>query len=137
MTNLTQQTPLVYSCSGCSNVAQLANDIALWLRDAGIAEMACIAGVGGNVDAHVRKAKSERPILALDGCAMNCVKACLKKHQVEPTWHIQMTDLGFKKTDKESCTLHDMYKTLEYTHEVLGISGAYTKDMRMKLPKSL
>ncbi len=34
--------PLVYSCSGCSNVAQLANDIAVKLNSDGIAEMSCI-----------------------------------------------------------------------------------------------
>ena len=39
--------PLVYSCSGCSNVAQLANDIAVWMSREGVAEMSCIAGVGG------------------------------------------------------------------------------------------
>ncbi|WP_317850995.1 MULTISPECIES: putative zinc-binding protein, partial [unclassified Pseudomonas] len=41
--------PLVYSCSGCSNVAQLANTVALRLDRAGLAEMSCIVGVGGHV----------------------------------------------------------------------------------------
>lgn len=41
--------PLVYACSGCSNVAQLANDLALRLDRARLAEMSCIAGVGGDV----------------------------------------------------------------------------------------
>ena len=36
---------LVYSCSGCSDVAQLANDVALRLDHSGAAEMSCIAGV--------------------------------------------------------------------------------------------
>lgn len=38
--------PLVYSCSGCSNIAQLANDVAIKMDREGIAEMSCIAGVG-------------------------------------------------------------------------------------------
>ncbi|HAQ85985.1 MAG TPA: zinc-binding protein, partial [Pseudomonas sp.] len=41
--------PLVYACSGCSNVAQLANTLAVRLDRAGLAEMSCIAGVGGRV----------------------------------------------------------------------------------------
>ena len=45
--------PLVYSCSGCSNLAQLANDLALRLDRDGLAEMSCIAGVGGDVPALV------------------------------------------------------------------------------------
>ncbi|MFC3282033.1 putative zinc-binding protein [Litchfieldella rifensis] len=36
---------LIYSCSGCSDVAQLANEVALRLDHAGVAEMSCIAGV--------------------------------------------------------------------------------------------
>jgi len=43
------QQPLVYSCSGCSSAAQLANSVALKLDRADIAEMSCIAGVGGDV----------------------------------------------------------------------------------------
>ncbi|MFM2427654.1 MAG: hypothetical protein RL707_1481, partial [Pseudomonadota bacterium] len=41
--------PLVYACSGCSSAAQLANQVALQLDRRGIAEMSCIAGVGGDV----------------------------------------------------------------------------------------
>lgn len=46
---------LVYSCSGCSNVAQLANRIAVRMDRTGVAEMSCIAGVGGEVPALLRK----------------------------------------------------------------------------------
>ena len=64
--------PLVYACSGCSNVAQLANDCALALDARGLAEMSCIAGVGGKVKSLVRKARAGRPIIALDGCELRC-----------------------------------------------------------------
>ncbi|MFO6380467.1 anaerobic/virulence modulator AnvM, partial [Pseudomonas aeruginosa] len=76
--------PLVYACSGCSNVAQLANDLALRLDRARLAEMSCIAGVGGDVPLLVRRARSGRPILALDGCPLHCVKGCLARHEVVP-----------------------------------------------------
>ncbi|HWA38109.1 MAG TPA: putative zinc-binding protein, partial [Burkholderiales bacterium] len=69
--------PLVYSCSGCSSAAQMANHIALRLDRLGLAEMSCIAGVGGDVKPLVRKALSGRPVLAIDGCALACAKACL------------------------------------------------------------
>jgi len=39
--------PLVYSCSGCSSAAQLANQLAIRLDREGLAETSCIAGVGG------------------------------------------------------------------------------------------
>jgi uncharacterized metal-binding protein len=41
------EKPLVYSCPGCSSAAQMANYIALELDRRGVAEMSCIAGVGG------------------------------------------------------------------------------------------
>ncbi len=47
--------PLVYSCSGCSNVAQLANQVAIELDREQVAEMSCIAGVGGSVKPIVKK----------------------------------------------------------------------------------
>src|SRR6516164_4539372 len=50
--------PLVYSCSGCSSAAQMANYFAVQLDRSGIAEMSCIAGVGGNVKKLVKTALS-------------------------------------------------------------------------------
>lgn len=89
--------PLVYSCSGCSNIAQLANRVAIELDRAHVAEMSCIAGVGGGVSSQVNKAKSGRDIIALDGCQLHCVKSCLSQHEIEPTHHYTLTDLGIKK----------------------------------------
>jgi len=91
--------PLIYSCSGCSNVAQLANSTAVEMNQRGLAEMSCIAGVGGNVAPLVRKALSDQPIIALDGCPLHCVKHCLSNHGVTATHHITLSDLdmGLKK----------------------------------------
>lgn len=49
------ELPLVYSCSGCSNNAQLANQVAIELDREHTAEMSCIAGVGGGVMSLVKK----------------------------------------------------------------------------------
>ena len=92
-----RRLPLVYSCSGCSNAAQLANHIALRLDREQVAEMSCIAGVGGDVESLVRTAKSGRPIIALDGCALQCAKNCLKRHGVEPTLHYDLSEFGVRK----------------------------------------
>jgi uncharacterized metal-binding protein len=62
-----------------------------------IAEMGCIAGVGGGVEALVKKAKSGRPIIALDGCPLHCVKSCLASQEIESTHHYTLTDHGIKK----------------------------------------
>lgn len=89
--------PLVYSCSGCSSAAQAANYIALALDHRGKAEMSCIAGVGGDVPSLVKVAKSGRPIIALDGCNLNCVKNSLARHGVQPAVHHILSDYGVKK----------------------------------------
>lgn len=96
--------PLVYSCSGCSNVAQVANTVALRLDRTGIAEMSCIAGVGGDVRPLVSRATSGRRIIALDGCALHCVKNCLARHGVAPEVHITLSEMGLRKRAHSDCT---------------------------------
>ncbi|CAM4320169.1 putative zinc-binding protein [Vreelandella rituensis] len=88
---------LVYACSGCSDVAQLANDVALRLDHSGVAEMSCIAGVGGGVKGLVRTARSGRPIIAIDGCQLHCASHCLANAGVEPTEHVKLYERGFRK----------------------------------------
>ncbi len=99
MNNRKKQTklPLIYSCSGCSNVAQLANDMAVKINSEGLAEMSCIAGIGGNVKPLVKKAKENREIIAIDGCVLQCAKACLANIEIKPTKHIVLTNYNFKK----------------------------------------
>lgn len=89
--------PLVYSCSGCSSAAQAANFIALQLDRRGLAEMSCIAGVGGDVPHLLKIAKSGRKIIALDGCALACTKSCLARHDLKPDQYYQLQDYGVKK----------------------------------------
>lgn len=90
-------TTLVYSCSGSSNVAQLANHIAVRLDRLGIAEMSCIAGVGGDVRALVKKASAGRPVIAIDGCPLACCEQVLAAKGVEPVRLIRLHELGLKK----------------------------------------
>ncbi|MBK7249772.1 MAG: zinc-binding protein [Gammaproteobacteria bacterium] len=80
--------PLVYSCSGCSSAAQTSNSVAIALDRRNLAEMSCIAGVGGDVKKLVKVAKSGRPIVAIDGCPLACVKNSLARHGIQPAiWH--------------------------------------------------
>ena len=101
------QTPIIYSCSGCSNVAQLANTLAVRLDRAGLAEMSCIAGVGGDVKALVKKAQSPRPIIVIDGCHLHCAKACLSRHDVEADVHVTLSDYGLRKRYGEDCSTEE------------------------------
>lgn len=89
--------PLVYSCSGCSSAAQTANYVALQLDKQGVAEMSCIAGVGGDVRPLVKLARSGRPVIALDGCALACARSCLARHGIELDQYYQLQEYGVKK----------------------------------------
>jgi uncharacterized metal-binding protein len=89
--------PIVYSCSGCSSAAQLANHVALQLDRRGIAEMSCISGIGGDVPSLVKLAKSGRPVIALDGCPLACARQCLARHEVRPNHYHQLSEYGVKK----------------------------------------
>ena len=101
MTTTDPDHPLVYSCSGCSSAAQLANQVALRLDRSGVAEMSCIAGVGGDVASLVKTARSGRPIIALDGCPLVCVKSSLERHGITPARHYQLQQYGVKKRNHE------------------------------------
>lgn len=89
--------PLVYSCSGCSSAAQLANHVALQLDRRGLAEMSCIAGVGGDVPYLLKIAHSGRPIIAVDGCPLVCVQSSLARHGIVADRHYQLQQYGVKK----------------------------------------
>lgn len=93
--------PLVYSCSGCSSAAQLANHVAVRLDRQGVAEMSCIAGVGGDVPHLLKIAQSGRPIIALDGCPLVCVHSALARHGITPERHYQLQQFGVRKRQHE------------------------------------
>ena len=116
----TTRLPLVYSCSGCSNVAQLANTLAVRLDRAGIAEMSCIAGVGGRVASLVNKANSGRPILAIDGCPMHCARACLAQHGVTANVHITLSSYGLRKRYREDCSEEEVQALFEDMKSIIA-----------------
>lgn len=112
--------PLVYSCSGCSSAAQMTNHLALRLDRAGVAEMSCIAGVGGGVPSLVRRAQSAaasgRPVVAIDGCALACAKASLLSRGVAPTLHLQLAESGVRKkyhADFDATEADEIFTRLE------------------------
>jgi len=93
----------------------MANQMALWLDREGLAEMSCIAGVGGGVVGLQKIAQSGRPILALDGCRLHCVSACLQQAGVTADSHITLGDYGVRKkhhADFERHQAHSIYDTI-------------------------
>ena len=122
------QKPIIYSCSGCSNLAQMAHDISLNLDCDGIAEMSCIAGVVGKVGPMLDMAKSGRPIIAIDGCSLSCTKACLEASDLKADYYYQISDLGFDKRSKWDDSLTENTIAMKSIYEQLIEAGiGFTK----------
>ena len=119
--NQLPELPLVYSCSGCSSAAQLANHVALQLDRRGSAEMSCIAGVGGHVPKLVKLAKSGRPIIALDGCPLNCVASSLSQHDIEADRHYQLHEHGVKKRAHQDFDIEQAQQVLQLVESDLRV----------------
>lgn len=93
--------PLVYSCSGCSSPAQMAHYPAIQSDRQGIAEMSCIAGLGGNVKKRVKTTRSGSKIIAIEGCPLACTKACLSHHALQPGLEMDLSRMGVSKKQQE------------------------------------
>lgn len=124
--------PIVYSCSGCSSAAQMANYLAVSLDRVGAGEMSCIAGVGGNVKNLVKVALSGRKIIAIDGCSLACVKACLGNHEIVPDVHIELTKLGVPKKQHEDFDMLHANEILKKVQHVIfePVADTYLADSR-------
>lgn len=117
----TEEKPLVYSCSGCSSAAQMANYLALKMDRAGVAEMSCIAGIGGNVKKMVHTALSGRKIITIDGCPLACSKQCLGNHNIIPDIHFELTSFGVRKG------LHEDFDVEEANHLLKKMEALISK----------
>lgn len=122
--------PLVYSCSGCSNAAQLANHVAVQLDRQQLAQMSCIAGVGGDVESLVKLAQSGRPIVALDGCSLHCARNCLSRHGVQPTLHYTLSDLGVRKRYHAEFTSEEAAQVFEVIRQDLASGKAQAAELQ-------
>lgn len=118
-----RQKPIVYSCSGCSNLAQMAHNISLNLDGDGIAEMSCIAGVVGKVGPIMDLAKSGRPIIAIDGCSLSCTKSCLETSDLKADYYYLISDLGFEKRSKWNDSLTENTIAMKSIYDQLFEAG--------------
>ncbi len=109
----TKPPPLVYSCSGCSSAAQMANYLAIQLDRRGVAEMSCIAGVGGDVPQLVNIARSGRPIVAIDGCPLRCVAHSLARHGLTPQRQVTLSEFGVRRKAHEDFDRAEAARLLE------------------------
>ncbi len=90
-------TTLIFSCSGAADVGAVADRAARKLTLDGAGRMFCLAGVGGRVPGIMKTTEAADKILAIDGCPLNCAKACLEQAGFTSFTHLQLADLGMQK----------------------------------------
>ena len=88
---------MILSCSGGSNVGQLANQAAVELTQEGFGKMCCLAVIGVQLSCFVQSARDVPELVVLDGCSVGCAKACLEKAEVPVRRHLVLTDLEIQK----------------------------------------
>ena len=89
--------PVVYACSGCSDAGELADSVARELSRTGLAEMSCLAGIGGRVKSLMNKAERAGSMLVIDGCPLNCARHTLELAGFQKFQHLELHRLGLRK----------------------------------------
>jgi len=92
-----QPTAVVYACSGCSDAGEIADRVARRIAGKGVAEMSCIAGIGGRVKCLVLKAEKAEHILVIDGCPLNCAAHALTLAGFQKFDHLELHNIGIRK----------------------------------------
>lgn len=88
---------MLLACAGGSNVGQLSNRAAVELTREGFGKIFCLAGIGAHLSGFVQSAKDVPNLVAIDGCAVGCVKAMLAHMDIAPAAHVVLTEAGIEK----------------------------------------
>ena len=88
---------LIFPCSGAADVGEVADRAARKLTKDGAGKMYCLAGVGAHIEDMLVNVRAAGKILAVDGCAKDCVKHTLAHAGFTDIAHLRLTDLGFEK----------------------------------------
>jgi uncharacterized metal-binding protein len=112
---------LIFACSGAADVGALSDQAARKMTRDGDGKMFCLAGIGGRVSGIMKTTEAADDILAIDGCPINCVKACLETAGFSDFKHLQLADLGFEK-GKSPMSEEDVAKVAGAGKQLLGPS---------------
>jgi len=89
-------TVLIYSCSGGSDVGEIADKVARKLRNIGYGKMTCLASIGAHLSGFVESAKAADENITIDGCSVACAKKNLEHIGVVPKSYV-LTEMGLEK----------------------------------------
>ena len=124
--------PVVYTCSGATNLAQLANDIGLWLHQQGHARMFALAGLASAQRSHIEALLNASAVIAVDGCGQQCVRRCLANYQISPRWHINLQSVGIDMEEDGVCSLQETFQAMQHVSRCmnLGTDGHFSDHLK-------
>lgn len=89
---------IVYACSGCADVGEVADQVSRKLRKDGFAtpKASCLVGIGAGLKPFVEAAKAADTVITIDGCEILCAKKLIENIGLEPQT-VVLTDMGLEK----------------------------------------
>jgi len=111
-------TKLIFTCSGCSDLGEIADRTGRQLSKDGIGKMSCLAGIGAGISGFIASAKGACKVLAINGCPVDCAKKSMEKAGVQNFIHLRLTDLGLEK-GKSPANKENVEKVYEAAKKLL------------------
>lgn len=116
---------MILTCSGGSNVGQLANRAAIELTQEGFGKIFCLAGIGGHLSGFVQSAKDVQQMIAIDGCEVGCARAILEHVGVPFRSYLVVTDVGIEKKHNFDLKEEEVKKVKEAIKVACGSEQAF------------
>jgi len=110
---------LIFACSGAADVGEISDRAARKLTSEGSGQMFCMAGIGGRVEPIMNKTRQASKILAIDGCALDCVSKALVAAGIDSFEQFRVTGLGLEK-GKSPLTEEAVEKVAQKSRELLA-----------------
>jgi len=105
---------LIFSCSGGSNVGQIANQAGVKLTQDGIGRFFCLAGIGGHVSGMIESTKGGKMLIAIDGCPVACAKKTLEHTGFNIDEYVEITSMGIEKNHDLNLNTSDVEKVTNH-----------------------
>lgn len=111
--------PTVITCSGASDVGEIADKVGRALARSSTVHLECMAAVGAHDARVVEKLRQAKLVLAIDGCLSRCVSKALDRECIEHYKHLELDELGFLKGHSPA-TNENVHRVSEAAKVLLG-----------------
>lgn len=88
---------LIYSCSGCAGVGEIADQVARKLNREGYGKMTCLASISAGISGTIASARGADENITIDGCSVACARKILENINIEPDKSYILTDMWLEK----------------------------------------